>query len=145
MADQVSTDALLRRLFRTKNLNNFMKRNESNLRCMDFCAMLRAFCEAREMVPERVILAAQIDRTYGHQLFNGTRRPSRDKTIQIALALGLSVEETQKLLQAAGKSALYPRLKRDAVLIFCLKNGCDLIQTQNTLEKNRLTLLGDAG
>ena len=31
------------------------------------------------LVPERVIRAASIDRTYGHQIFNGTRRPSRDK------------------------------------------------------------------
>ena len=63
------------------------------------------------MLPAQVIERSQIERTYGHQLFNGTRRPSRDKVLQLALGLGLSVDETQRLLRAAGKSPLYPRLK----------------------------------
>ena len=90
-----------------------------------------------------MIQQAQIDRTYGYQLFNGTRRPSRDKVLQLALGMGLSLEETQHLLQAAGRSPLYPRLKRDAVLIFCLKNGYDLMETQEMLGKYDITLLGE--
>ena len=94
-------------------------------------------------MPERIIISAQIDRTYGHQLFNGTRKPSRDKVLQLAIAMKLSLNETQHLLQAAGKSALYPRLKRDAVVIYCLKNELDMMETQEILSKAGLSLLGE--
>ena len=144
MADKVSTDSLLRKIFRTKNLNTFLQQNEQHLRTVDFQTLLRDYCAARNMIPERVILLAQIDRTYGHQLFNGTRRPSRERVLQLAVALGLSLEETQRLLQAAGRSALYPRLKRDAVVIYCLKNGYDMMRTQELMSRYDLTPLGES-
>ena len=93
-------------------------------------------------VPARVIEQSQIERTYGHQLFNGTRRPSRDKVLQLAIGMGLNVEETQKLLRAAGKSPLYPRLRRDAVILFGIRKSFSIIDVQEALAKYRLTTLG---
>ncbi len=142
MADRISTDSLMKRIFRTGNLTSFLQRNEQHLEEPDFCEMLRALCGERQLIPERVISRAQIDRTYGHQLFNGTRRPSRDKVLQLAVGMELTVEETQRLLTAAGKSALYPRLKRDAAILFCLKNGYDMLKTNEILNAHGLTLLG---
>lgn len=144
MQDKVSTDSLLKRIFKTKNLDSFFQRNEQNLQPRGFCALLASFCDQRGLIPERAIFRAQIDRTYGHQLFNGTRRPSRDKVLQLAVGMGLTVEETQQLLQSAGKSPLYPRLKRDAALIFCLKNGYDMMAAQELLSQYGLLLLGEA-
>ena len=144
MQDKVSTDSLLKRIFKTKNLDSFFQRNEQNLQPRGFCALLASFCDQRGLIPERAIFRAQIDRTYGHQLFNGTRRPSRDKVLQLAVGMGLTVEETQQLLQSAGKSPLYPRLKRDAALIFCLKNGYDMMTAQELLSPYGLLLLGEA-
>ena len=143
MPEKISTDSLMKRIFRTRNLSSFLQHNQQYMGTADFCTMLREICEERGLIPERVILQAQIDRTYGHQLFNGTRRPSRDKTLQLAIGLGLGVEETQRLLQAAGKSPLYPRLKRDAVILFCLKNGYDMMKTQEILSGQELLLLGE--
>ena len=105
---------------------------------------LKSFCEQRKLLPASVIERSQIERTYGHQLFNGTRRPSRDKVIQLAFGLGLSVEETQRLLRAAGKSQLYPRLKRDAVILYGLQKGLPILAVQESLTKYGLTLLGGA-
>lgn len=144
MPERISTDSLLRRLFRTKNLDSFLTRNEQHLHAEEFCALLQLKCREHGLVPERAILAAQIDRTYGHQLFNGTRKPSRDKILQLAIGMKLSLEETQQLLQAAGKSPLYPRLKREAVLIYCLNRGLDMMETQSLLGEKELTLLGEA-
>ena len=141
--EKVNTDSLMKKILRTKNLSSFLQRNEQYMRPEAFPELLRSFCERRGLVPERVIQRAQIDRTYGHQLFNGTRLPSRDKVLQLALGMGLSLEETQQLLHAAGRSPLYPRLKRDAALIFCLKNGYNMMETQEVLEKHEISLLGE--
>ncbi len=144
MQNKISTDSLLKRIFKTKSLSGFLERNEEHMQSPDFCGMLRTYCEERDMIPEKAILRAQIDRTYGHQLFNGTRRPSRDKVLQLALGIGLSVDETQRLLQSAGKSALYPRIRRDAVLLYCLKNALGMMEAQELLNQYGLTLLGDS-
>ena len=39
-------------------------------------------------------------------------------------------------------SPLHPKVKRDAVLAWCLHNGKPLIYTQNVLYENGLPLLG---
>ncbi|MBN1265003.1 MAG: hypothetical protein JXA25_05890 [Anaerolineales bacterium] len=89
-----------------------------------------------------MISRSAIDRTYGHQLFNGRRNPSRDKVIQLAFGLKLDLDETQSLLQAAQKSALYPKVKRDAAIIFCLHHEKDIFETQEVLKVLGLTMLG---
>ena len=94
------------------------------------------------MLPAQAIERSQIERTYGHQLFNGTRRPSRDKVIQLALGFGLNVDETQRLLRSAGKSPLYPRLKRDAAILYGIQKKLSILAVQEILTKYGLTLLG---
>lgn len=96
-------------------------------------------------MPERVIKAASIDRTYGHQIFNGTRRPSRDKLLQLAFGFGLKVEETQRLLRLAEKNPLYPKIKRDAAILHSLAEGKSLMETQELLQSLELTILGGDG
>ena len=62
--------------------------------------------------------------------------------LQLAIGLGLDVDETQALLRAAGKSLLYPRLKRDAVILYGLQKGLPILTVQEILTKYELTLLG---
>lgn len=140
--ETIQTSTLLKRLFRTRNLHSFLAQNGAYLQTLDFAAYLTQLCTERGLVPERVIKQAQIERTYGHQLFNGTRKPSRDKVLQLAFGFGLTVEETQKLLQIACKGALYPRIKRDAVVLHCLARQKNLFETQDALAAFGLTLLG---
>ncbi len=142
MAARVNTNTLMKRLFKTADLDAYLRGNESLFQAQDFHSMLKSCCEQREMLPARVIEQSQIERSYGHQLFNGTRRPSRDKVIQLAFGLGLDVEETQRLLRAAGKSALYPRLKRDAVILYGLQKKLSILAVQDSLTRYGLTLLG---
>lgn len=142
MAVRVNTNTLMKRLFKASDLDAYLEGNESNLHSPDFYTLLKQACEKRDMLPAQVIERSQIERTYGHQLFNGTRRPSRDKVIQLALGLGLSVDETQRLLRAAGKSQLYPRLKRDAVILYALQKKLPILTVQDNLTKYGLTLLG---
>lgn len=103
---------------------------------------LQELCEERDVVPEQVIKKAQIDRTYGHQIFNGTRNPSRDKLIQLAVGFGLSLDETQMLLKKAGKSVLYSKIKRDAACIYGISHGMNMMELQELLLSVDVPLLG---
>ena len=142
MANRINTNTLMKRLITANDLDDYLQRNGSHLQTSDFYAMLKSFSEQKGMLPAQVIERSQIERTYGHQLFNGTRRPSRDKVIQLSLGLGLSVEESQQLLRAAGKSQLYPRLKRDAVILYGIQKKLSVLAVQETLTKYGLTILG---
>jgi hypothetical protein len=142
--DNSSTITLLKKLFNSPNLEIFIESHESEMHILPFHTYLSCVCEEKGEIPEHVIKRSSIDRTYGHQLFNGTRKPSRDKVIQLAIGLELNFEQTQKLLQVGQKSILYPKIKRDAVIIHCIRNKKEINETQAVLKTLGLTpLSGD--
>ena len=108
-----------------------------------FPNQLARLCAERETARERVIQRAQIERSYGHQLFNGTRRPSRDKVIQLAFGFGLDLKQTQELLKIAGQSPLVPQVKRDAAILYCVLHQLPLDEVQKLLENFMMHALGN--
>lgn len=141
--EKKKTDELLQEIIQEKSFERFVDRNEQNFVTGEFTGYLNDLCRLKDMIPEHVIKAAQIDRTYGHQLFNGTRRPSRDKVIQLAFAFGLTVEETQEFLKVAGRNELYPRIKRDAAIIFGLSKHMNMQGIQEMLHSLGISILGE--
>lgn len=136
------TDALLEQLFKTASLSHFLGRNDGVMQAQSFQNYLCSLCEEKGLVREHIIKRANLDRTYGHQIFRGIKKPSRDKVIQLAFGFPLTVEETQKLLCIAGKSPLYPRLKRDAAILFCLNRRESMVEVQLLLHSLGLSQLG---
>ena len=137
------TDALLEQLFKTASLSHFFEQNDGVMQTQSFQDYLCNLCEEKGLVREHIIKRANLERTYGHQIFRGIREPSRDKVIQLAFGFPLTVEETQKLLRAAGRSPLYPRLKRDAAILFCLNRGESVVAVQLLLHSMGLSQLGE--
>lgn len=139
----VSTGTLLNRLRRGKNFQHFVEDNRDDFVKCSLPIYLNKLCVERGLMPSEVIRSAQIERTYGHQIFNGTRVPSRDKLIQIALGFGLSLEETQALLKTAQKSMLYAKIERDAACIFGVLHGMSVMEVQDLLASINIPLLGE--
>lgn len=139
---KVRTSTLLDRLFKASNLEGFMEKNAEAIQIPTFDSYISELCKMMGLIPERVIKQACIERTYGHQIFNGTRKPSRDKVIQLAFGFGLDVDGTQKLLKMAQKNPLYPRIKRDAVILYCINHHIGVVEVQGILHDLQLTLLG---
>ena len=137
-----STSTLLRRLMKTSDIKSLIEQNDARMVVPTFTEYLAECCEARGVLPDNVIKRTDIERTYGHQLFNGTRAPSRDKVLQLSFGFGFDVEETQKLLRIAGKSELYPKIRRDAAIIFCINRKKTITDAQCILDELGLPLLG---
>lgn len=87
-----------------------------------------------------VVVGCNLDRSYGYQLFNGTRRPTRNFLLRLALLLRLPEEEAQRLLKLAGRPPLYARSRRDAAVLYALTHGLTEEKTQALLDE-----LGEAG
>lgn len=141
---EAGTITLLRRLFKATNLEKFIKEDLKSVEVPRFHDYITSLCAQKGEVAEHIINRAGIERSFGHQLFNGTRKPSRDKAIQLAIGFGMDTEETQKLLRIARKNALYPKIDRDAAIIYCLEHHMTFMETQDTLHEHGITLLGEA-
>lgn len=140
---KISTSALMGKLFKSTNIKRFLDKNAFFMGALPFHEYIRQKCNEMGVVPEQVIKRSDIERTYGHQLFRGLRAPSRDKVIQLVFGFGLDVEDSQELLKIARKSILYPKIKRDAAILFCIKHGMDIFDTQTVLQELGIALLGE--
>ena len=94
----------------------------------------------RGLTVQDVILRCNLDRSYGYQLFNGTRRPTRDFLLRLALLLRLPEGEAQRLLKLAGRPVLYARNRRDAAVLYGLTHGLTAEETEHLLSS-----LGEEG
>ena len=134
-----STNDLLRQL-RDGALNEVLQSETSLPPFSDYIAQI---CFVRGEPREYVIRRAGIERSYGYQLFNGTRKPSRDKAIQLAFGFGLDLKQTQNLLKVSQQSPLNPRIKRDAAVLYGIIHGLNLDEIQEILESFGMTTLGE--
>lgn len=112
------------------------------MRLPPFCEYITDLCNKQGEVPERIIKRADIERSFGHQLFRGARNPSRDTVLQLAFGFKADVGMAQELLKHAGKSSLYPRVKRDTAIMYCLQNHFTIIEAQRVLHEMDLPLIG---
>jgi hypothetical protein len=142
--ENITTNSLLKRLFKTCNISRFIGRYKEQMERAPFHSYINQLCVAKDTVPERVIKKSGIARTYGHQIFSGARKPSRDKVIQLAFGFEMNYDEAQELLKAARKSPLYPKVERDAAIIYALTKRLGVVKTQGMLEELALPILEKA-
>ena len=75
-----------------------------------------------------VIRDANISRTYGYQIMDGTRIGKRDYYLALAFAMHLDLTTTQRMLAVTSSGALHALIKRDAAIIFAINHGYDILQ-----------------
>lgn len=91
-------------------------------------------CMAEKGVPiNTLIQKTNISRTYMYEILNGKKHPERNKVLSLCLALSLPLDETNRALKLAGAGTLYPKIKRDSILIYCINKGMSVIDTNHCL------------
>lgn len=94
---------------------------------------IKTILKRKKISASELIKKSRIERTYCYQILNGRKKPGRDKIVAMALALDLSLEETQRMLTIAKEGVLYPKSRRDSILIFALNSHYTLIDTNQLL------------
>ena len=90
-----------------------------------------------------VIRASGLNGTFVYDAFKGKTRLGRDKAIMLALGIGCNLRETQRLLRLDGVSELWPKVRRDAIIIWCIEHGYSRAETDDELYSLGVkTLLG---
>ena len=94
---------------------------------------LQKMLDSHEMTISDLIVKSLLSKSFVYQIFSGRRNPGRDILLRIAFVMHLSLEETQHLLLIGGKGILYPKVRRDAAMIYCLEQGMPLDETDEFL------------
>lgn len=130
MAERL-TEELLNELLDAPSIDGFIEENDLGHR--ELSDYLNQLLEEKKLKRSQVVRMADLNDTFGYQIFTGARNPSRNKVLQIAFAMALTPREANRALEAAGVSTLYSKDRRDAIIIFCLDRGCSLQKTNEEL------------
>ena len=125
------TEELLDELLNTSSIEGYLEARDPGSRTLS--EYLQQLLVEKGLERSRVVRMADLNDTFGYQIFMGQRGASRNKVLQLAFALGLTLKEADRLLQAAGASGLYCKDRRDAIIIFCLDHGYSLQKTDEEL------------
>lgn len=131
---QKSTTELLNEL---KNFDSFKEYEKINKNSMINKTLSQYLCdllEEKHLKKSDVIRKGELNESYAYQMFSGVKStPSKDKLICLSIGMDLSVDETNSLLKLAGLSPLYPRIKRDSIIIINMKNKKSVVEINEEL------------
>lgn len=131
---QKSTTELLNEL---KNFDSFKEYEKFNKNSMINKTLSQYLCdllEEKHLKKSDVIRKGELNESYAYQMFSGVKStPSKDKLICLSIGMDLSVDETNSLLKLAGLSPLYPRIKRDSIIIINMNNKKSVVEINEEL------------
>ena len=125
------TEGLLDELLSAPNPEAYLDSHDFGERTLS--EYLQRLLEEKHLERAQVVRMAHLNETFGYQIFKEERNPSRNKVLQIAFAMALSLRETNRALSAAGVNALNCKNRRDAIIIFCIDRGCSLQKVNEEL------------
>jgi len=142
MKPEISSAGLDERMRKARDIDEYLAENQEYMLNQSLREHLNTLLVQKGLLVADVARESQLDRKYVYQIFDGKKRPSRDKLIAIAFGLGLDEEETQRMLKVSGNKELYVRNKRDAVILFALQRKKTLMETNYLLDDHGMTALG---
>ena len=130
------TAELQNELRTAKGLEGFLVDNQKDFRQYTLAEYLQKLLDEKQLSKMEVIANSRLERLYAYHIFAGRKKnPSRQKVIALALAMGLTPEETQYLLYYAGAEQLYVRNPWDSILWFALDHHMTVVDTNIMLQK----------
>ncbi len=137
-----STTELLKELENFSSFEEYRKANKDSLIKKTLSEYLCDLLSERNLTKAEVIRKAEAGESYSYQLFSGVKcTPKRDKLICLSIGMDLTVNETNSVLKLAGLLPLYPRAKRDSIIIMNMNAHKSVIEINEALfEENEETL-----
>ena len=132
MADK-TTGELQQELMEQPNIKAYLRENQSFFDAEHIAELLEALRVRYGLTKSELARRAGMSDVYLYQVLAGRRNPSRDRLLSVCVALGASLEETQRVLRLGGWAQLYPKLRRDAIIIHGLMHRHGLSQINDTL------------
>ena len=127
------TNNLQQELMETATLDQFLSENQDNFNRDSICELLNRLFQKRRISKATLAKQSGMSEVYLHQVFSGRHNPSRNRLLCLCFGLNASLEETQELLKQCGFAQLYPKDRRDAIILYGILNGMDLFAVNDKL------------
>lgn len=127
------TNSLQQELMDTPDFDRFLSENQDSFRSGSTHELLNALFQKRNISKAALAKQSGMSEVYLHQVFAGRRSPSRNRLICLCFGLSATLEETQELLKQCALAQLYPKSKRDAIIMYGLVNGISLFDVNDKL------------
>lgn len=118
------------------DLDRYFEENPTSFINVDIKEFWKNAVDTSSKTKSDIINKADMSYCYFYDVINGRKIPSKDKIIRIVLAMNLSLDDCQEALRISGKSALYPRIKRDSIIIYAINKGYSIYQTNDLLAEH---------
>ena len=136
-----NTDNLRQDLMNAADLDSFLSDNRDNFNGDSVGELLSRLYLRKNISKASLAKQSGMSEVYLHQVFAGRRNPSRSRLLCLCFGLGATLEESQELLKQCGYARLYPKNRRDAIILYGIANGMDLFAVNDKLfEENEETL-----
>lgn len=129
------TANLMQLLGENRDLPQLLEKCADDLNCPTIVEFLTKCQQKCGLSIAQIADASLLSQSFVYQIFSGIRKPGRNVLICIARIMNLDIDCTQRLLRLAQKGELYPRIKRDAVIIFGIQHGYTLLEIDEMLQE----------
>lgn len=136
-----NTKDLLKELNNTHDIDSYLNDNRTQIIDKQLNNFLNELIERNAISKSKIIRQADINEIYAYQIFSGKRSPSRNKLLRICIGAEFSINEINDVLTVGEFSPLYPRIKRDSIIIFGIQNQYTIYQINELLHSHQLELL----
>ncbi len=130
------TDEMMENLLKSNNIEEYIKENREAFVDLTVSQFLSEYIKSRKLTKSHVIKDAEISEIFGFQVLSGTRNPSRNTLLSLCIAMKMSLDEAQTALKIAQYAPLYPKHKRDSIIILGIANGKGVCEINNELYDN---------
>lgn len=100
-----------------------------------FTRYLKELMKTYQISGTGLIRNSLLSKSYTYQVLDGSRQPERNVVLRLVFSLGCSLKEVQHLLALSDNGILYPKIRRDAAIIFGIRQGYSLAEENEFLEK----------
>lgn len=143
MAEKKTTAQLLEELAGCEDFTRFYRENEEAFVPGDLATELEALLAEKNLRKKDVIASSNLSEIYAYQIFGGQRKnPGREKVLCLAVAMGLNLEEVQKLLKVSGYAPLYAKNDFDCIVLYGICRGLSVLEINEMLYDNGKDTLG---
>ena len=128
-------------LMKAPDLGQFLAENQENFEDAKAYETLNEFFLKKKISKSVLAKRAGMSEVYLHQVFSGKRNPSRSRLLCMCVGMQATLEETQEMLKLCGYAQLYPKNKRDAIVLFGITHGKDLFEINDLLFEEEVETL----
>lgn len=135
-----TTEELLN-ILKNKNITEYFADNPDEFVSSPLSECLNKILVEKQLKIPEIAKKSNMFNIYVYEIFSGSKHPSRDKLMQLCFGMNMTFDEVQTLLKHSEYAPLYPRNRRDSIIISAFVNGMTLMQCNELLDAENFSPL----